>query len=268
MAYMCLLADKPLFLRSQQFGPFDHHEDWLRAAEILGVTKRLSLRDSFASMYFARSINPDLHAIEFPDDALFAKCALDSGQVIGEFDKLGLASRTNGYIAVGYRRLQHPLAESFTQDFIELCNKAVDIFQKPLLLLPQTMGDQQILPTLKPCFKDDNILAAYYDDCSYAAHLASQCYFMYALPHHSLIFALRGNRPVLSPVLGDYYTHKNTGSMRLFGIDCFVLSDFKQAISVLSNFVTNFSSVANTIKQSNVKYRAMYEDFNRYFWHL
>lgn len=41
--------------------------------------------------------------------------------------------------------------------------------------------------------------------------------FTIATPHHSLIFALRKAKPVLSP--GGYYAHKNRGSMGYFGLE-------------------------------------------------
>jgi polysaccharide pyruvyl transferase WcaK-like protein len=99
---------------------------------------------------------------------------------------------------------------------------ASQMFELPIVLLPQGPSDVSALAKLAYLMKADARLALS-KRWSDPIVVAQQARLMIAVPHHSLIFALRGGVPVLSPVMGNYYQFKNRGSMRFFGLEEYVV---------------------------------------------
>ncbi|EHL99156.1 hypothetical protein HMPREF9946_03312 [Acetobacteraceae bacterium AT-5844] len=95
--------------------------------------------------------------------------------------------------------------------------------------------------------------------------------FTIATPHHSLIFALRKAKPVLSPVVGGYYAHKNRGSMRYFGLEEEVLpaedeNFFQRAADRVGHLHRNYTAIRKRLKTNVAAQKKAIEQSEAWFW--
>jgi hypothetical protein len=126
---------------------------------------------------------------------------------------------------VGYRH--NPLVgidDSYFGKTAAVVSATRRVFGLPVVLLPQGAFDEPHLVRLASILDFETQLVNPQDLLFGTVAVASNAKLMVACPHHSLIFALRGAVPVLSPVGGDYYRFKNAGSMRHFGLEDFVIN--------------------------------------------
>lgn len=207
---------KPLLLRSQQLGPVDNAEDGERLKDILMASASVSVRDRIVSRDVATELAGRLDVVESPDDAFFAQ--LTRTDVDGVLSRHNL--RSNAYIAVSYRRnARAGIQDTFIEDFISVCSQAAKLFAVPLLLVPMTDADEESLSVIHERLGHASKRMARSSDVWERVAILENARLVVSLPHHPLIFALRGGVPVLSPVLGEYYRHKNVGSMAMFGCE-------------------------------------------------
>lgn len=75
-----------------------------------------------------------------------------------------------------------------------------------------------------------------------------------SFPHHPLIFAIAGGRPVVSVLSGSYYRHKNVGSMRVYGMERFCIEarafdskEFRQADAAIQTALREASSLSKAL---------------------
>ncbi|MCR6654589.1 MAG: tetratricopeptide repeat-containing glycosyltransferase family protein [Opitutus sp.] len=216
IATLCEHWGKKLLLRSHQIGPIEGDEDTQRLREILGASVKVTTRDR-NSLEVARAIGATTLSIaERPDDAFFAKIPVpDAAQSLRAY---GL--ERGSYIGVCYR--MHPgvgVRDAFMEEFADVCRKAAESFTLPLVLVPMMPGDVAPLHALCERLRGDATVIEGGERVWERVMLIQNARLVVSLPHHPLIFALRGGVPVISPVDGDYYRHKNVGSMGLFGCE-------------------------------------------------
>lgn len=209
---------KRVLLRSHQLGPFVDDADKDRMRTILTHAAYLTTRDLEQSSREVELLSGELKARDQVDDAVIVRMDTPPQPILRRYN---LTPRS--YICVGYR--DNPgvgVGAHVLNRTAEIVQRAHDIFRLPVALLPQGPFDIDALKRLAgmvqaPCqvilpedqFRDPMVIAA-------------QARLMIACPHHSLIFALRGGVPILSPAAGDYYLFKNHGSMRFFGVEDYV----------------------------------------------
>lgn len=209
---------KRVLLRSHQIGPFSNDDDRVRLRSILQHSSFVSSRDCKQSSREALALNTEFLVRDCVDDALILRRDVPSEQIL---DRHNL--RRNSFICVGFRG--NPgvgVTSAALQRTAEIVEVAYRMFRLPIALLPQGPFDMPALETLQQLINAECRLIG---DCTRLEdpiEVASQARLMIACPHHSLIFALRGAVPILSPVSGDYYYFKNKGSMRFFDLEDFV----------------------------------------------
>ena len=206
---------KKLLLRSHQVGPFTDPADEHVMQHILNGAMRLTIRDSAFGQAEIERLRGN-KAVDYrllPDDALNVRLPTNRFSV----ESIGL--KRNGYIAVGYRANKSVgVAADFLSKFAKVCEMARVRFGLPLVLVPQGDFDIPSLQALSEHLPSQTTLfhnvASQWD----IVKVLEDARLTIATPHHSLIFALRKGKPVLSPVVGGYYAHKNYGSMQYFGL--------------------------------------------------
>jgi polysaccharide pyruvyl transferase WcaK-like protein len=221
---------KRILLRSQQLGPYADLEDRMRIRTILQSAHYVTTRDLNQSSREAARIDPHCLVRDQVDDALLLKT--DAGSEHAALAKYGL--RKGQYICVGYRSNSSVgIDDSCFLKTANVARLAQGQYGLPLVLLPQMPGDLSGLQHLGGLLEDRARVIQPIDPLLDVIAIASHARLMIACPHHSLIFALRGAVPILSPVMGSYYLFKNVGSMRFFELDDFVL-DLSQPMSVIT----------------------------------
>lgn len=210
---------KRVLLRSQQLGPFDTARDREMARSILRPACYASVRDIAMSAVEAGRLAPEVEVCEGPDDALLL--AMPSAQEAAVLKAKGLTA--GAYIAIGYRHAPAAgMDDSAFAQVARMASVAQAALGCPLVLLPQGPFDLESLKRLRGLIGDARLIEP--DDYLVEPMaIAAAARIMIAVPHHSLIFALRGGVPVISPVKGAYYRHKNIGSMRVFGLEDHVI---------------------------------------------
>jgi hypothetical protein len=125
---------------------------------------------------------------------------------------------------VGYRHNPSVgIDDSYFEKTAAVVTAAQRAFGSPVVLLPQGASDEPHLARLASLLDFETRLVRPENLLFGTIAVAANARLMVACPHHSLIFALRGAVPILSPVGGDYYRFKNAGSMHHFGLEDFVI---------------------------------------------
>lgn len=215
-------------LRSQQLGHYESREDERLAAAILRRAAFITTRDCAQSSHEARRIWPDAVVREQVDDAFFVD--IDSRSHV---DVLAAHRLEPGaYICVGYRyNPRVGVDESTDVRFAQAVDLVCRRSGLMAVLMPQGPSDVRALERLQTHCRVPSRLLTFNDWFREPIAIAAHAHSAVALPHHTLIFALRGGVPILSPVVGAYYRFKNVGSMRLFGLSEFVIDMEKSADS-------------------------------------
>jgi polysaccharide pyruvyl transferase WcaK-like protein len=227
---------KPVFLRSHQLGPFTDQEDRNRAHMIAYLARLITTRDKDQSRRAMLQIAPKArHIVDQVDDALL----LESDDVA---DRAVLASHgltDRGYICVGYRSNPNVgIDEHSFRKTADIVRAAYERTSAPIVLLPQGPFDEWGLGRLSDFLGVEAKLLKSPGTMQEPMAIAAHARLMIACPHHSLIFALRGSVPVISPSMGAYYLFKNIGSLRHFGLEDFVIdisqepADFMPQVAV------------------------------------
>jgi polysaccharide pyruvyl transferase WcaK-like protein len=222
----CLTAEiaaglgKRVLLRSHQLGPYASADDRARIATMLRLASYVSTRDKEQSSIEASRIVPGAHVVDQVDDALLLA---DMPEI--ERDTLRAHDlRPRGYICVGYRHNPSVgIDDSYFEKTAAVVTAAQRVFGSPVVLLPQGASDEPHLAMLTSLLDSETRLVRPENLLFGTIAVAANARLMVACPHHSLIFALRGAVPILSPVGGDYYRFKNAGSMRHFCLEDFVI---------------------------------------------
>jgi polysaccharide pyruvyl transferase WcaK-like protein len=211
---------KRVLLRSHQLGPYTSASDRARLATMLRLASYVSTRDKEQSSVEALRIMPGARVVDQVDDALLLA---DAPGI--ERDTLAAHDlRPRGYLCVGYRHNPSVgIDDSYFEKTAAVVTAAKQAFGSPVVLLPQGASDEPHLARLASLLDFETRLVRPENLLFGTIAVAANARLMVACPHHSLIFALRGTVPILSPVGGDYYRFKNTGSMRLFGLEDFVI---------------------------------------------
>ncbi|WP_448661650.1 polysaccharide pyruvyl transferase family protein [Sphingomonas sp. CJ20] len=205
---------KRVLLRSHQFGPFDDEEDRERARTIAQCADFLTTRDKGQSSAVLQALVPGIAFSDQVDDAL--RLALEPAPAV--LARHGLTPR--GYICVSMR---HNPRVGIGDDAARAIKSIVRMARRrlglPVVLLPLSAPDAVPLDRLGRRLGRGDRPLVLDDPFRDPIMIAASARLMISSPHHSLIFALRGGVPVLSPVSGDYYRFKNAGSMRFFGLE-------------------------------------------------
>jgi len=231
---------KRILLRSQQLGPFTEQEDIARITSILEAACYISTRDFKQSSREVASLPCKAVVVDQVDDAFILQTnAADEETVMSRYS---LDER--GYICVGYRDNRSVgIEESCFEKTARLVESAYKKFNLPAVFLAQGPFDLSGLQKLAGmCIVPSKIINPE-DGFRDAIAIASRAALMIAAPHHSLIFALRGGVPILSPVMGAYYFFKNTGSMRFFGLQDDVIDLTEWGSRVPDNILSRIHSI-------------------------
>jgi polysaccharide pyruvyl transferase WcaK-like protein len=221
IAGLCRQLSKPLLLRSQQIGPIMGTEDLERLREIIRAACFIGVRDRNLSAQLCRSTVDGTEVHECVDDALFVDLKL--GDVRQIVERLNL--KPQNYIAVSYRGHESlRVAQDFMETFATICRVAGEGLRMPLVFIPQCLRDEADLKRIRRLTGGRGRVLPW-RGLSWDAVAVAQCAALsIAVPHHSIIFALRGATPFISPVAGPYYTFKNIGSLDHFGLKDNVIS--------------------------------------------
>lgn len=222
----CLTAEiaaglgKTVVFRSHQLGPYSDADDIDRARAISAVSQLITTRDKDQSRPHLLSIAPAARVIDQVDDALL----LDTNDA-AERTFLSAHGLSDGaYICVGFR--YNPSVGIDDLSFERTARIVRAAYQRtgsPIVLLPQGPFDEGGLERLSGLLGLESSLVRVSETLFGPIAIAAHARLMIACPHHSLIFALRNNVPVISPCMGAYYLFKNIGSMRHFGLEDFVI---------------------------------------------
>ena len=258
---------KRILLRSQQIGPFSNSLDKERIQTILRSADFISTRDKDQSSVAAKKLYPNVRVVDQVDDALFVSVGDENDEAV--LERYGLKQR--GYICVGYRNNPHV---GVTEDAFERTAAILKIancrYQCPMVLLPQGPFDIPALKILASKLDFDVTIVEPQDGFRDPIAIAQNARLMIACPHHSLIFALRGSTPILSPVMGDYYLFKNIGSMRFFGLDEYVLdiadpheTVMGRATTLIDRIVANETTIRESISSRLHQLRVSATEFDK-----
>ena len=225
MALLCRIAKRlgvKIALRSHQIGPYSNKEDMNLAREMINRADYVSVRDRDESRLTALAAGVTTKVWEDVDDAYL----LDYTKKMGAAELVGFYKllpeeyicacfRMNGSVGVSEKSLDA---------FISTVEYAAQSSGKIVVLLPMGPFDVDILKIIKSRLNVESQVLIPKNWFGDPAGIAQHAFFVISLPHHPLIFALQKGTPIISPVEGDYYLAKNRGSMRLFGLEHFVIN--------------------------------------------
>lgn len=206
---------KRVLLRSHQMGPFTTDEDRAHMRTILRCAAFATTRDARQSSIEVEPLQSATIAREEVDDALILRLDEDEPALLARH---GLTA--GNYICLGYR--ENPGVGVSAQAFdrtVEIARSAYATFGLIIALLPQGPFDIPVLERIAAALDVPAQVVRPFDAFRDPLVIAANARLMIACPHHSLIFALRGAVPILSPSSGAYYLFKNRGSMRFFGLE-------------------------------------------------
>ncbi len=209
---------KRVLLRSQQIGPFTDKADEDRIKTILRRASYVSARDFQQSAREMFKLTGEAKVRDQVDDALILRTVEPPQPVIERYDLT-----PENYICVGYRdNAGVGVGSNVLRRTADVVQRAYETFRLPIVLLPQGPFDAPALEQLAALAQAPCRLVRPEDSFRDPIAIAAHARLMIACPHHSLIFALRGGAPVLSPAAGEYYLFKNKGSMRFFDLENYV----------------------------------------------
>lgn len=240
---------KKVLLRSHQYGPYTHKDDLSRIETIVKCSNYMSSRDLGQSSEEIKR-NFSFQIVDQVDDALILDGSFIDAQKILSLHNL----IAKDYICVGYRfNPSVGIDDTCFQKTADIVSTAQNIFGVSVVLLPQGPFDRPGLLRLSKLLSYPVKIIDPVDHFKDPLVIAENAKLMIAMPHHSLIFALRGGVPIVSPVMGEYYKFKNIGSMRFFGLEKNVIdieSDtfLKDSEYILRNIHDNYNSICKKLK--------------------
>ncbi|WP_321362576.1 polysaccharide pyruvyl transferase family protein [uncultured Celeribacter sp.] len=260
LARLCKAKNIPIIFRSHQIGPIETVEDAQRLKEIAEISDFIGVRDVGVSANEFERVTKH-RSVEAIDDAFFA-----------DLPKVSIPNLPEKYIAVAYRAGQTEPAD-FRDSFARLVASASDRLQLPLVYVPQGAFDVDALHDLKTRVGREGFVLDF-TTLSWAPYEAlSNAELAIALPHHSVIFALKGDVPIISPVHGSYYAAKNRGSMRNFGLEDFVLvyddnpsSFYERGLLLLDDVLPRLDEIKAEFAAKRKDFIQRGEDFDRDFF--
>lgn len=208
---------KRVLLRSQQLGPFVDDRDRACIAGILAAADYVSTRDLDQSAREVAALSArDTSPVDQVDDAFVLSADRRS-----EADIVASHRLPEGrYVCVAYRdNRQVGVEDACLRHTARVTACVHREFDLPVVLLPQGPFDEAGLERLAGYCDFPVRLVRPVNHLRECMAIASAATVAVALPHHSLMFALRGGVPIFSPVMGPYYLFKNRGSMRFFGLE-------------------------------------------------
>ncbi len=249
---------KLVLARSQQIGPFDTADDRARIKSLIRGCSYISTRDKNQSSQAVRDILDVDCVYEGVDDAFVMERTFNSRKILESY---GLEPRR--YICLGFRQNSRAgVSEQALERTCVIANMARNELSARLVLLPQGPFDVSSLVKIKNQIGGDASVIEPKDYFRDPVAIASNARAMIASPHHSLIFSLRGGVPILSPVSGAYYSFKNKGSMRFFGLEDFVIDIdddgyVQQAQERLQYMAIEGDALANKIARTSAELRSL-----------
>lgn len=230
-ALVALLArryGKPVFMSSQQVGVWRTFMDRFMGWLAMSRAKAIIVRDQCASAPALAGLGvPQARRIEYCDEAVFT--AVDTA-------RLPAGLRPHEYLAVSFR---HGFldTESENERFCAFFARLVDSLarrwnsRKEVVLVPTGSFDVPSQRAIAQRLSSPIRIIDY--DFAYptAAAIFGSAYATVSFPHHPLIFSVAGARPAATVFAGDYYRHKNLGSMRVYGLEkyCVEARSFDEA---------------------------------------
>jgi polysaccharide pyruvyl transferase WcaK-like protein len=242
-----------VFFRSHQLGPYVGEVDKSVARNMLDSASFVSTRDRGTSRMAAVSIGLKKDKIfDSIDDAIWLdesevdEAAFFAGAGLNSLDYVCACFRWNPSVGVSARALDL---------FIETLDYAGGLAKRRVVLLPMGPFDMDILRKVSSRLACANSVYEPSDWFRDPVVVARGARFMVSLPHHPLIFALQNDRPVVSLVEGEYYSAKNKGSMKWFGVEDFVIDvsapdAFASAMSLIDNIELHGQRITHQIRKA------------------
>ena len=257
---LCDLSGTPILFRSHQVGPITDEQDAERLREIARIATFFGVRDVNVSALEYQRVTGN-SPVEAIDDAFFATLPATTSRTLPE-----------RYIAVGYRKIRDE-PERFSADFVELLSRASTRLKMPVVFVPQGEFDLPDLRLLQTRLGQDSMVLEIEGMTWEPAKVLANAALAITLPHHSVIFALKENVPIISPVCGDYYAAKNKGSMRNLDMDRYVVvydenpDDFlERCTTLLEEVSTDLEGIRDNLARARTEFFARGKAFDDQFF--
>lgn len=242
-----------IVLSGQTIGPFKgflhrHIANWgLRKAELIFLRDRgrstAELRDAGIA---------GTHVQERFDDALFCASASEADVVdILEQNEVPLS---RDYVVIHFHHWGQcsDNVNSVTARMAAICDWLVSEKGETLVMLPMHQTDRPPIQMLLMRMTEPASLLNYSYDFRIAKGIISRAKYCLTFKHHPIVFALGTGTPVAAVALDDYYLHKNSGALRLFCQEEWLLNsdtfwDTKLCADLLSKFIGSLNPLRKVI---------------------
>lgn len=215
----------PSYLSGQTIGVWNGKMNKTLAKWGLSKAKIITLRDPEDSIAALKEIGIEGDNIFYThDDALFCEKLSIHREEKG-LEELGLKREDikNGYLVFH----MHYWGIKTEKEKKELLNKIDKIIikirkktNKKIVLISMTPSDEETINDYKERFDKYNIISLKHKyDFKTIRSVIARADICITMKHHPIIFALGEYVPVISIALSDYYMHKNSGALKLVGLE-------------------------------------------------
>lgn len=219
---LCQLFNIPVVLSGQTIGLFRNNFDRKISKKAFNYAKLITLRDPIDSAKALEEIGINNYKIMF-DDALFCEKE-ESVNIINELlKKSGIRNKEKyitfhmHYWGINSKEEKIIIIEKL-KSIIECTNK---IFNNiPILLIPMTPSDYNEQKEFLEYLNKENVYLLEYDyDFKKIRSIIGNSMLCITMKHHPIIFAIGEKTPVISTSYSSYYKHKNSGALKIFGLE-------------------------------------------------
>lgn len=268
--------DVPVVFSGQQVGIWKTGLNKALAKWGLSKANVITVRDPIDSLNELKGLGIEgENAFVAGDDALFCDKIEDSNEVDNILKQSGIKdpAQFNNYVALNI----HNWGIRKEDEKNELLGKIHLITQTILnknnfkvLLIPTDPSDEETFEQYIAKYNPRNVYLFKYDyDFRKVRSVISRAKLCITMRHHPLIFSVGEKTPVISLVSQEYFSHKNTGALKLVGLENYSVSiakdDFPEKLSsLMEDILENEDAVIESIekgfiniKEKKLKFRGL-----------
>ena len=219
---LCKLFKVPVVLSGQTIGLFRNDFDRKISKRAFSYTKLITLRDPVDSAKALDEIGINNYEVMF-DDALFCEKETNKHVINKLLEKAGMQNRET-YITFHMHHwgINSEEKKKVVLDKLKLIIEYTqEIFENvPILLIPMTPSDYNEQKEFLEYISKRNIYLLEYDyDFKKIRSIIGNSILCITMKHHPIIFAVGEKVPIISTSYSEYYKHKNTGALKIFGLE-------------------------------------------------
>jgi len=210
----------PSILTGQTIGIFKSGHDRRLARWGLRTVTQITLRDRNESRLALADIGvTGDHIKERFDDALFCDQS-DPGTVHRYLAEAGINNDIQ-YVAVNIHQWGQgkQLGDRLNKRMAELCDYLIETHKLQVLFCPMVKTDEESIRACISSMRHRGAMLAYNYDYRVVRGVIGGAALCFTMKHHPIVFAMGNAIPAIAVSVDEYYRHKNSGALALFGME-------------------------------------------------